>query len=66
MTVEASDARPLTKGEKRYLRRFVCYLCDQRLDRGWCGAVFGRCSDEIMEERRRNCLRSYRPRNGKA
>jgi hypothetical protein len=51
-----------TRLQKRYLHRHVCWLCEQPLDRDWCGAMFERCSQEIMDKRRADCLTHYRPK----
>ena len=53
----------MTPLEKRFLRRRVCALCEQRLDRDSCAALFSpRCSPELIAERRRKCLETYKPR----
>jgi len=54
----------MNKHEKRFLSRRVCFLCEQKLDRVGCGSPFVnmRCSPEVMETRRQNCLKTYRPR----
>lgn len=49
--------------DRRYLSGFMCGLCEQRLDRASCGSIFGpRCSEEVREKRRRDCLMHYKPR----
>jgi hypothetical protein len=53
----------LTRLERRYLSRRICWLCDQRLDRTVCLAFHEpRCTREQMHERRLKCLEHYRPR----
>jgi hypothetical protein len=54
----------LTKGERRYLSRFECFLCEIPLHRDDCGSCFERCPTEVREKRRRDCLQGYRPRKG--
>ena len=51
-----------TRLQKRYLSRFVCWFCEARLDRDLCLGFGERCSTEIIEQRRANCLKHYRPR----
>lgn len=51
-----------TRNEKRYLRRFACAWCDQSLARDDCSAIWERCTDEQREQRRRDCLKNYKPR----
>jgi hypothetical protein len=53
-----------TKLQKRYLKRFVCFLCEQPLSRDDCAAIYGdwKCTAEIIEQRRADCLTHYRPR----
>ena len=56
-------ATELTKGEKRYLKRFICLLCEQTLDKDWCGAIWpDACDAAKREDRRRRCLVGYKPR----
>lgn len=53
----------LTKGEKRFLSRRVCGLCEQPLTRKDCGAMlFPKCSAEVIADRRARCLKTYKPR----
>lgn len=52
----------LTKGERRYLRRFTCGWCDQSLDRDNCAAIYEACSSEARATRRAACLAGYKPR----
>ena len=47
---------PYTQKEMARLRSYVCYLCDLRLDREVCPAIWGQCSPEFMGQRRRDCL----------
>ena len=59
---EIEHLKSLTIGEKRYLRRFECMLCGHHLDRPGCSSVYGRCSDEVIINRRKSCLKNYKPR----
>jgi hypothetical protein len=52
----------MTASEKRYLRGFACMLCDQRLDKDVCGAIWTRCDAETRAKRRADCL-AARPMN---
>jgi hypothetical protein len=52
----------LTRGERRYLNRFACMWCEQRLDKDCCGAIWERCSSETRAKRRADCLQGYHPR----
>jgi hypothetical protein len=55
--------KKLTRLERAYLARHVCWLCDQRLDRDSCAAAFGPpCSRSQRHQRRMDCLKHYRPR----
>lgn len=60
-----ADMEPLTKGEKRYLSRHYCRLCETPLDRDGCGANFGKCTPELRADRRKRCLAGYKPRKTK-
>jgi hypothetical protein len=52
-----------TKGELRYLKRCECLLCDQRLDRFDCSAIWREpCTEAFMVERAKRALLSYKPR----
>lgn len=52
-----------TKLQRRYLSRRVCFLCEQPLNSDYCGAIFeGKCAPEVIEQRRSDCLKEYRPR----
>ena len=52
----------LTRNEKRFLSRFVCVWCEQRLDREECSAIYSRCTKEEMAKRRADVLKTYKPR----
>jgi hypothetical protein len=55
----------LTRNERRYRSRLSCMLCEQRLDRSSCGAVWPpRCTPEQMEARRQAALSSMCARSG--
>lgn len=51
-----------TKSELDFLHKYSCALCDQPLDRRWCGALdlgppsVRKCSMEELEDRARRCL----------
>jgi hypothetical protein len=51
---------------RRYLRRFSCFLCEQRLDRinkpGDCCAIAHRCDQATIDRRRDRCLEGHKPR----
>jgi len=56
----------LTKGQKRFLRRFGCAWCDHPLSMTGCSVIYGeKCSDEKRIKRREDCLKNYKPRNKK-
>jgi hypothetical protein len=55
------------RNKKVYLSRRVCGLCEQSLDRiktpKDCCSMFGeRCTQEIIDRRRDDCLSNYKPR----
>jgi hypothetical protein len=56
----------MTKGERCYLRRFACMLCEVPLDRDCCGSINGDfnsgCTAETRAKRRADCLKNYKPR----
>lgn len=56
----------MTPGEKRYLSKYECMWCEQRLSRDWCAAIWEKCSEEDMERRRKRCLMGYKPRKGES
>lgn len=60
-----TDIAVLTKGQKRRLSRYICTLCEVRLDRDWCSAIYEQCTSEDREKRRQSCLAGYRPRGGR-
>lgn len=61
-----TDLTDLTRAERRFLSRRVCWLCEQRLDRDVCLARYRpTCSPEEMATRRRLCLRTYKPRGAR-
>lgn len=59
----------LSKGEKRYLKKFECAWCEHGLKNPGCSAISDSCTEEKRIERRKNCLKNYKPRrraeNGK-
>ena len=52
----------LTRLEKAWLKRRVCWLCEMRLDRNACGSMGARCTTEQHDARRGKALASYKPR----
>ena len=60
---EIEHLKTLTKNEKRYLSKFECAWCDQPLNRVGCSAVYSHCSDQTRIDRRKKCLKKYKPRN---
>ena len=52
----------LTRGQRRRLQRYECAWCDQRLDRDSCSAIGEKCSPELRQKRRDECLAEYKPR----
>ena len=56
----------LTKPQRSRLKRHVCWLCEQSLDRtvkgshGQCGGVGPSCSGEIIRDRALACLKASR------
>jgi len=55
-------ARDFTRNERRYLSRFVCAWCEQKLSSDDCSAVYERCTEAKRDKRRRACLKLYKPR----
>jgi len=51
-----------TRLQKRFLSRHICWLCELPLDRDWCGAIGERCPQAVIEQRRADCLATYKPR----
>ena len=57
------DLRALTRNQKRYLSRRVCWLCEMPLHRDSCSSLPGRrCTAADRARRRQACLAQYRPR----
>lgn len=52
----------LTKLERQYLSRRVCYLCEAKLNTDHCYAVYEKCTKETRDKRRADCLSHYKPR----
>ena len=56
----------LTKPQRNRLKRYVCWLCEQNLDRtvngshGQCCAIGERCSGEVIRDRALACLGASR------
>jgi hypothetical protein len=57
---EREELAALDRLARRYLSRRVCWLCEYRLDRAGCGAIWEPCSAEVRARRRAACLKSYR------
>ena len=57
----------LTRLQTRFLRGHVCWLCEMPLDRDYCGTIqIPRCPPQVMERRRADCLKTYKPRHKEA
>ena len=56
----------LTKLERKYLSRRLCMLCEARLDRDHCYAIYETCTKENRDQRRADCLTEYKPRKAHA
>lgn len=50
----------LTAAQKRYLSRRECSWCNQRLDRGACGAIYEACD---FKAKVADCLSHHKPRS---
>ena len=65
---EEKQLASLDRYQKRYLKRFVCALCDHPLEMSGCGGFLendwstGACSEKKRIDRRNDCLSKYRPR----
>lgn len=55
----------LSKNEKRFLKNYVCGWCEHGLDNNLCYDSNSLCSDEKIIERRKKCLKNYKPRKQK-
>lgn len=55
--------------QRSYLSRRVCWMCGRPLDEivrpRDCGSQFEPCSQEIIDQRRADCLARYKPRPGR-
>ena len=64
---EQDDIRTYSKGQKARLKRHECGLCNMRLDRAGCQAIYAEsravCTLEVRRKRRADCLKSYKPRS---
>lgn len=58
---EKIQLKQLTKLQKQYLNRRLCFLCDQPLGRPGCGAIYRdiTCSEDCRIRRRQQCLDLY-------
>jgi hypothetical protein len=52
----------LSKGEKRYLARFECAWCGHGLSYTGCSAIYESCTEETRIQKRKDCLKNYKPR----
>ncbi len=50
------------QAEKRYLRGFECAWCNHSLAKAGCSACFEPCSQEVRDNRRKDCLAGKRRR----
>lgn len=67
---EKDEIRTYSKGQRRFLKRRVCGLCEHRMDHAGCGAIYrdqmkDTCTLETRRERRKACLATYKPRTAK-
>ena len=64
---ETEQLTSLSRLEKRFLSRRICWLCEQQLDLPRCGSMYGDtrqdCTKDIRVERRKECLKTYKPRD---
>ena len=59
---EKEQLKLLSKGEKTYLSRRFCALCEMPLNRPGCSAIYGGCDETTRIKRRDKCLKTYKPR----
>lgn len=54
----------LSKLEKLFLSRRMCGFCEQLLNRNSCGSIYcdNECTDSDIINRRKRCLKTYKPR----
>ena len=57
--------KTLTTGERRYLSKYDCGLCGQKLSRAGCSAIHSQCTDTQKISRATECLKQYAPRGRK-
>ena len=59
MKIEAGMWGQLNRAQQNRLKRYGCWLCEQRLDRvlrwGCCG-IWHSCTQKSMETKAQNCL----------
>lgn len=60
MTDPATIAKGLPRQARGRLTRHQCWMCEMRLDHGYCGAVGPRCTDDVMIGRMAACLGASR------
>ena len=56
----------LTRLERKWCSRRMCVLCEQPLSEDYCGGIFDRCPQEVMDQRRGSALATYRPRQNQS
>ena len=59
---EKEQLAALTPLQRRYLSRRLCWLCDYPLNRTGCPEGVDPCTEEVRIERRKCCLKEYKPR----
>jgi hypothetical protein len=66
--IDEEQLKRLNKLERRFLSRRCCAGCDHPLDRTGCGTYGGMppCTWRGRLRRRRNCLKTYKPRQRRA
>ncbi len=52
--------KTLTKNQRRRVARYECGWCEQRCDRGTCGGIYDKCSEETRRTRAADCLNASR------
>ncbi len=58
--------KTLSRGQRKYLGKFQCGLCDHPLDRDGCSAIYERpCTIETRISRAGKCLENYKPRTNR-
>lgn len=52
----------LSKNARIYLSKRGCMACEKPLNQKGCGSFYEACSEQTRIERRKNCLKKYKPR----